>query len=518
MQLELRERLGRLAELSNADLDAFHLEIVDALGALGHADNAGAIGELTALQLASESVRRQFDTRQHLALSASEPEHLTAAGQLRRMAARQRRPRRNPEAARVSGANTLIATGALRGVQQGEAIGDRWALAEAMSETLQRMPRDAPARGDVVLASARWHYPEERQLGDDQGLNARTLDAVTHPQALLATGGICAPTNVDYAVPTWATADRPIRDGLPAFEASRGGVLYVQPPDVATYAAATAVWTEATDASPGASTKPVVSIVCGNTVQVYTEAVSTRLGFGNMQARFAPEQVAAATDLAVAAASRFAEDNLLTLIAAQCVTGVTTAILLGATRDLLTAVDQACAGYRNAHRIPRSQALCAIFPDWVKDLLRADLVRETAHQQDSDWNSLAVTDEQIEDLFTVRGVKPIFHLDGQASSVSGGVAQTFAIQTGTGVILTFPGKLVWYLFVEGSIQFLDGGRLDLGIVRDSTLDATNDFEEFVETFETIAYRGFTSGAVQIVSSLCANGTSAGTTSTASACA
>jgi len=29
--------------------------------------------------------------------------------------------------------------------------------------------------------------------------------------------------------------------------------------------------------------------------------------------------------------------------------------------------------------------------------------------------------------------------------------------------------------VTGTFQFLDGGRLDLGVVRDSTLDATNDY-------------------------------------------
>lgn len=47
----------------------------------------------------------------------------------------------------------------------------------------------------------------------------------------------------------------------------------------------------------------------------------------------------------------------------------------------------------------------------------------------------------------------------------------------------------WLLYPEGTYQFLDGGRLDLGVVRDSTLDATNDYETFVETFESVAMRG-----------------------------
>ena len=49
--------------------------------------------------------------------------------------------------------------------------------------------------------------------------------------------------------------------------------------------------------------------------------------------------------------------------------------------------------------------------------------------------------------------------------------------------------LAWLLFVTGTFQFLDGGRLDLGVVRDSVLDATNDYETFVEVFEDVAFRG-----------------------------
>jgi hypothetical protein len=493
MKLALKPRLNELSELSDTDLGAFNVEIIDALGELPNDEGSvSPIGELGALQLAAEMVRRELGRRDGAALSAElsaelSDEAVTASGgasrnQLMRMAARQRgRLRRSPEASqptRVKG--TLQATSVLREVEPGSPIEDRMVLAKAMGETLGRMPRQGNPIGDILLASARWQYPEERYLTQDAARTGPLMDAVCHPHSLTATGGICLPVNVDYAVPTWATADRPIRDALPAFQASRGGIRYVQPPDIGGLAAATGIWTEATDLAPGAATKPIVSIACGSEQLVYVEAVSTRLGFGNMASRFAPEQVAANTDLAVAAAARVAENNLLNLIAAACVQNVTQGtgggIGLGAARDLLTAVDQACAAYRNAHRIPRSQTLTAIFPDWLRDLIRIDLAREIGHAQTDVWNSLAVTNDQVDELLETRGLNPIWHLDGQPGSVSGGVAQVFAIQTGSGAILTFPSKVVWYLFVEGSIQFLDGGRLDLGVVRDSTLDATNDYE------------------------------------------
>ena len=462
----------------------------------------------------TEEPAAEAETETEPAATEPEPVAASAADALAAMARRQRRPLRGPEAP-VIGAPaqaTLTAAGALRrapGQDPSAPIESREEFFAAMTETLQRLPRHGAPRGDVLLASARYEYPEERRLGTDAWENAAKMDQVN---SLVATGGICLPVNVDYSVPTWATADRPLRDGLPSYEATRGGIRYVQPPDLGSLANATGIWTEATDASPGAATKPVVSIQCGTEELVYVEAVSTRLGFGNMQSRFAPEQIAANTDLAMAAAARVAENNLLNLIAAVCVSDVVAppaSTGLGATRDLISMLHQAVAAYRNAHRIPDTQTITGIFPDWVKALIKVDLAREIGHQQDSSWNSLMISDEQVEELIRATGVNPIWHLDGQPSSVSGGQAQVFGIQA-TGNILTFPSKMVFYFFPEGQIQFLDGGRLDLGVVRDSTLDATNDYETFVETFETVAFRGFANGAIQYVATLCANGASAGT--------
>jgi hypothetical protein len=62
--------------------------------------------------------------------------------------------------------------------------------------------------------------------------------------------------------------------------------------------------------------------------------------------------------------------------------------------------------------------------------------------------------------------------------------------------------------VTGTFQFLDGRRLDLGVVRDSTLDATNDYETFLELFEGIAFRG--NECPQVQSTIMPNGGSART--------
>jgi hypothetical protein len=61
-----------------------------------------------------------------------------------------------------------------------------------------------------------------------------------------------------------------------------------------------------------------------------------------------------------------------------------------------------------------------------------------------------------------------------------------------GAALTFPDTAFWYLAHEGAFLYLDGGELDLGVVRDSVLNARNDYQIFSETFEGIAYKGIAS--------------------------
>jgi len=442
--------------------------------------------------------------------AAEQPEPVAAGGGVARMAGRGTRPTASPEATPPEpNRAVLTATGALRGIG-GQEITDRHALAEAMADRLRRSKRSGAPTGDVIVASATWQYPEDRRLTDDQDHNVRVIDAVVHPTALVATGGICAPVNVDYSVPTWATAERPLRDGLPAFQATRGGLRYVQPPDIGDLAGATGIWTEATDASPGEATKPVLQVACGDEVVVYVDAVSTRLGFGNMQSRFAPEQVAANTDLAIAAAARIAENNLLDQLEAAAVADVTSAVVLGATRDLITTCEQATSAYRWVHRVSPSQNFTAVMPAWVRDIVKVDLARELAHDNSGAFNVLSITDAQVDDLLRAHGINPIFHLDGQDASNATYPLQGWTAQSASGALDSFPAKVVWYLFPEGTIQFLDGGRLDLGVVRDSTLDATNDMELFVETFENLAFRGFSGGVLQLVTSLCASGATAGT--------
>jgi hypothetical protein len=84
---------------------------------------------------------------------------------------------------------------------------------------------------------------------------------------------------------------------------------------------------------------------------------------------------------------------------------------------------------------------------------------------------------------------------------------SFGAQQGSAAkLLEFPDSITWYLFSEGSFLFLDGGTLDLGIIRDSSLVGTNDYKMFIETFENVAFVGVES--LKITSSISINGVAA----------
>lgn len=427
-------------------------------------------------------------------------------------AAFNRQPQGKPKATPLTASGRIVAQmHGSNGRQAGEVIETRDELNKLMVQRINALGRGSGEK--MLVASVVYDYPDDRQLTGDPVRDAEKISAVVNPQAIVASGGICNPVAVDYSLLVQSVDDEPIAAALPSFQASRGGIRFMSTPTFAGVGGAgTAVWTEATDANPGTATKPVQTIVCGNEQEVYVDAIPTRLKFGNMQTRFFPEMVDANTQLALANAARIKELYRLNKISANSTT-VSSGQLLGAARDVLATLDQAAAAVCYRNRLKRDTVpLRAFFPDWAKDMFRADFARTYSANPD---DILGVSDAQLESYFSDRKVNVTWFLDGQAAVTGGGVTsgfQGFGAQSNNAPLLDWPHTMVWFLFPEGSFQRLDGGRLDLGVVRDSTLDSTNDYETFIEVFEGIAYRGYES--LEIVSSVRPNGAYAGSVQTA----
>jgi len=75
----------------------------------------------------------------------------------------------------------------------------------------------------------------------------------------------------------------------------------------------------------------------------------------------------------------------------------------------------------------------------------------------------------------------------------------------------FPNQIDSLLYPAGSWLFLNGGSLDLGLVRDHELNAKNRYRQFLETFEGAAFRGVES--LRLVMTVNPTGQTAGTKDT-----
>lgn len=388
---------------------------------------------------------------------------------------------------------SLVASANVPGFTAGTNLDDPEDFANAFANALNASLNHRGPVTNVPVATSRVEYPDHETLDGNLRSNLAKINERTslaamrkyaneHPdlvaKGLVASGGACAPSTVMYDLPTLGTAERPVRDqAMVRFGADRGGVRVMPPPHIWDLDQAVNVWSAATDASPGGNTKNCLTVTCPSPTETLVDAIVRCLKFGNFQARFFAEQTEAWMNLAAARWAREAEEKLLTSMGSGS-TAVTTTQGLGTTRDVLAAIGRATAGMRSRHRLPRNYPFRLVFPDWLYDNIRVDLARELPGASSE---RLAVAEAEIDTFFRVMNINITTTLDGETGQEFG--------QQAAGGLAPWPTNVIMYLYPEGSWLFLDGGTLDLGIVRDSTLNAKNDFQMFAESFEQTVFHG-----------------------------
>jgi hypothetical protein len=596
------ELLANLTDLSPEQLSALTDQLSQAIDALSSSDATDAVvASAGTLADAAERVAAERTRREGLVASAADQVG-RARGALRRptpvaisrvvaSAAGHRDPER--ERPTEGGTGALVASltaGADRNNSQVHGVDQLAELFDAQVRAARSM-KPASDGERVVVASSRWEYPADRDLRgarNDPQMASDIIEAAVQP--IVASGGICRPVNVDYAIPVWGTADRPIRDSLPSFQATRGGLHFIAPVafDMGTYGAGVSIWTAPNDATPGGAntgvnstrtvtdavtavgttltsataaftyadvgrsvaggsiptgttilsvqsatqatlsaaataaangvtvavsglgtgptTKPALEMNCGSEMEVLVEAIPQILNVSNMRARFSPEVVAQALHYLNVAHAVTAEVELLRQMRAfaKHVSGVQK---FGIARDVLTTLDLVAAYTRDRYRLPDSTMLRVVLKRWVRSAIRADLAKAAFPFEDDTAASLAVTDAQIDAWFAARNVVATWALDDDTGTQNFG-AQGAGTASVPVALNGWPATTRMLVYPEGTYQFLDGGQLDLGVTRDSTLNAVNKFQIFSESFEGVAPRGFE--AVDFSCAFVSNGASAGT--------
>lgn len=326
-------------------------------------------------------------------------------------------------------------------------------------------------------------YPQDRQLGSDPVENTIRLNDVTSIPAVVAAGGICAPAQVDFSHPVCGMERRPIRDALPAFQMSRGRLRYGPAVSFGDLADAITVWDVDTDADPGTAVKACPAITCESELEAEVQAIVKCITIGNFQARYNPEFFAANLQALSVAFDAAAEAQLYNQIVAGSTMATTVDYGKGTVTNVLANLDLLAAGMRGSLRLPRSVTLDVILPDWIEAALRSHLVNQPA--------AYAGQFDAVGGWFAARNLRPIFSPD-------------ISLFSDPDDVTSFPTSMPFVIYPNGTWVYGDGGTLDLGVVRDSTLNATNDLQVFAEGFEVAFKRGCASytGTIAVDESVC----------------
>jgi len=331
--------------------------------------------------------------------------------------------------------------------------------------------------------------------------------ADTWAQPVTAGAGWCAPVQPLYDFFEIGETDRPVHAALPSFKASRGAVSIPQSPTLSSIVTSQTTTAGAqlsthTEANQIADTsKPRGTIACPTSDTTKVEAIVNILEVENLMDKAWPELVRNINRLSMVAWARYTENRVMADMATLS-TAVTGNQNLGASRDILRHFTNLGAGIRSRQRIPNA-VLRLILPFWVVDMIRDDLMMG----MQSDLGFFDVDEAWVVNQFRRRGINVTFHYDG-TTQANTATSQILAAQGAGAKIVDLPDTIVSLFFPEGAFTLLDNGTLDLGVVRDSTLNIANKYQVFSESWEKVAKLGYETYVV--TSTTCASGASAGT--------
>jgi hypothetical protein len=425
----------------------------------------------------------------------------------------------------ATGASMVLLTEVPGVGHQGDTLTSMEQLSAAFRHRFDRLRSARGAHGGerFPVVSLRWSPPQHTisERASEQEATSliasalreqlRNPDGSAVRAPLLAHGGICIPQQVNYDLPApLNTAERPVRDALPRVGVDRGGLTFITPPrlsDVPTLAVGDVTSTEDASATAADYTKTFARITCPTASEVLVDAIFWQLEFGVQESRTWPELVDYWTNLTVAAHAVQAETKLLNSLKAGSALLTTTRpsngvadaattpnILLGFTPNLIRQLLTLAAGIRSRERMGRDAPLRIMLPDWVPTAYAIDTAMRKPDEPELGSRA------RFEALLRQLGLQVSYYLDSPTTP-----AVKFAAQN-AGALVAFPASFLAFVYADGVWVYMDGGELDLGVVRDAGLVNTNDYRVFYESFENVAKVGGPSYALTL--DTCMNGATA----------
>lgn len=389
--------------------------------------------------------------------------------------------------------NAVTASIDIPGVAHGTDLPDIVSLAEAFQRKVRAVPVTRDGRGAPrhLVASVRNEFDHTI----DERTNPATVEELwrdmtksENQKSLVAGGGWCAPSQIMYDFFNIAEASDGLID-LPSVGVSRGGIRFPVSPAIGdvffqnagsnpasgfggfAFSMSNAtdpwLWTETDDilTVTGSVNKPTLRVPCPTFSEQRLECYGISLTAGNLTDDAYPESTQNFIRLLRAAYSHAINARLIGLMdaAAGGATTVGAVTTDGPATRLLNSVALAATDYRAKFAMSTTAVLEVVMPYWVREVIRADLTLRPL----TDLAALAVADAQIGAFFSARNVRVQWVNDYQVRGAN---------QPGSSSNLTvWPATVNFLVYAAGTFLHGTGLQLDLGVIRDSVLNAENDY-------------------------------------------
>jgi hypothetical protein len=376
------------------------------------------------------------------------------------------------------------------GVSHGTELATMDSLGAAFAKKAKAIPvsrTGSTEQGHIVatVKNAFEHTVDDRTSFAQVGELINHLTRPEVKESLVAGGGWCAPSEIRYDFFNIACSDGLI--DLPTVGITRGGIQFPVSPSLATAIGSTAfggfavtvsnesipwLWTEGDDEATvtGSPNKPCMRVPCPTFDEARLECYGICLTAGNLTNDAYPEATQNTLQLLMRAHERAINARLIALMVAassavistgEFAAGGTAATAKPVFQQVLGGIDLGATDYRARYGMCTDDILEVVAPYWLRNVIRADLAWRTG------IDLLSVADAQITAFFTDRNLRVQWVNDWQVRGAG---------QFGNATPMTaWPTTADVMIFAAGTFLHGQGMTLDLGVIRDSVLNAENDY-------------------------------------------
>jgi hypothetical protein len=368
------------------------------------------------------------------------------------------------------------------GVSRGAELTTIEHVVDAFHRRARSMPVTRGAPSEQLVATIRKTYEHTVDERTSPGAIEELVKSLTTPEkqkALVAGGGWCAPSEIRYDFFNIAEVDGLI--DLPTFGVTRGGIRFPTSPSLAdaspgfggfanTFGNTTNpwLWTEQDDAATvtGSTNKPCIRVPCTTFNERRLECYGVCLTAGNLTDDAYPEQTQNFLRLLVAAHDHAMNQRIISTmvsLSGVAISGGGYAEANDTVTQVLNGLALAATDYRAKYGMSNNAVIEVVAPAWLTAVMTASFLWRS-----SEWETTSVTPAQINQFFSDRNIRVQWVRDFQERGAS-------QFGNTSAAVTAWPTSAQVLVYAAGTFLRGDGLSLDLGVIRDSVLNAENDF-------------------------------------------